>query len=163
MNFGKILVPVIGIVLVGGAYRSYGWSGVALAAGAIVMFVLLNINRAITVLRRAADRPIGTVASAVMLNAKLKPKATLLHVVAMTRAIGELRTPKDTQPEVFRWTDAGGSWVDATFVGGKLTEWTLVRPEVAETAEDDAAQGLADGRSADAVKPGAADALRPPV
>lgn len=161
MNFGKILVPIVGIVLIGGAYRSYGWGGVALAAGAMIMFVLLNINRAITVLRRAADRPIGSVASAVMLNAKLKPKATLLHVVAMTRAIGELRTPKDTQPEVFRWTDAGGSWVDATFVGGKLTEWKMVRPEVAETAEGDVAQ--ADAPSADAVKPGATDALRPPV
>jgi len=93
-----------------------------------VMYMLLHFNRAIQVLRRAADRPIGSVASAVMLNAKLKPRMSLLHVVAMTRAIGELRSPKDTQPELFRWTDAGGSWVDATFANGKLTEWTLVRP-----------------------------------
>jgi hypothetical protein len=134
MNFGKVLVPLVGIVLVAGAWRGYGWGGVALAVGAIVMFVLLNLNRAIQVLKRAADRPIGSVDSAVMLNAKLKRKASLLHVVAMTRAIGELRTPKDTQPEVFRWTDAGGSWVDATFADGKLTEWTLVRPPDADGA-----------------------------
>jgi hypothetical protein len=47
----------------------------------------------------------------------------------MTRALGELRSPKDTQPELFRWTDGGGSWVDATFVDGKLREWALTRPE----------------------------------
>ncbi len=159
MNFGKVLVPLVGIVLIAGAWRSYGWAGVALVAGAMVMFVLLHFNRAIQVLKRAADRPIGSVASAVMLNAKLKPKSSLLHVVALTRAIGELRSPKDTQPELFRWTDAGGSFVDATFVNGKLTEWTLVRPE---TTEEDAA-ALPDTSAADAVKPGATDALRPPV
>lgn len=158
MNFSKILVPVGGLILLGVAYRSYGWAGVALVGGAIVMFLLMHFNRTMQVLKRAADRPIGTVASAVMLNAKLKPKVTLLHVIAMTRALGEQRSPKDEQPELFRWTDAGGSWVDATFVGGKLTEWTLVRPQV---AEDDASQ--ADAPSADAIKPGAADALRPPV
>jgi hypothetical protein len=134
MNFGKVLVPLVGIVLIAGAWRGYGWGGVALAVGGIVMFVLLNLNRTIQVLKRAADRPIGSVDSAVMLNARLKRKASLLHVVAMTRAIGELRTAKDTQPEVFRWTDAGGSWVDATFAEGKLTEWTLVRPPDADEA-----------------------------
>ena len=157
MNLSKLFVPVGGLILLGVAYRSYGWAGVALVGGAIVMFLLMHFNRTMQVLKRAADRPVGTVASAVMLNAKLKRKATLLHVIAMTRALGEQRSPKDEQPERFRWTDAGGSWVDVTFAGGKVTEWTLVRPEV---VEDEAAAGAP---SADAVKPGAADALRPPV
>ena len=157
MNFARILVPVAGLVLLGVAYRSYGWAGVALVGGAIVMFLLMHFNRAMQVLKRAADRPIGTVASAVMLNAKLKPRVNLLHVVAMTRALGEQRSPEGAQPELFRWTDAGGSWVDATFMGGKLTEWTLVRPDV----PDDEPMGEPSG--ADAIKPGAADALRPPV
>jgi len=130
MNLGKIFVPLGGLVLLGLSYRAYGWGGVALAGGAIVMFLLMHFNRTMQVLKRAADRPIGTVASAVMLNAKLKPKVTLLHVIAMTRALGEQRSPKDEQPEVFRWTDGGGSWVDATFANGKLTEWALTRPEV---------------------------------
>ncbi|MDR6854682.1 hypothetical protein J2W96_000983 [Variovorax guangxiensis] len=159
MNFGKVFVPLAGLLLLGAAYRAYGWAGIAFAGGAIVMFLLMHFNRTMQVLKRAADRPIGTVASAVMLNAKLKPKVTLLHVIAMTRALGEQRSPKDAQPEVFRWTDNGGSWVDATFVKGKLTEWTLVRPQA---PDEDAAQA-ADAPSADAVKPGAADALRPPV
>lgn len=129
MNFGKYLVPIGGAALLYGAWRGYGWPGVALVSGGIVMFLLLHVNRTIQVLRRAADRPIGTVASAVMLNARLKPRATLLHVVAMTRGLGELRSPKDTQPEIYRWTDAGGSYVEGQFVRGKLTTWTLTRPE----------------------------------
>jgi hypothetical protein len=135
MNFGKVLAPLVGVVLIAGAWLGYGWAGVAFAAGAIVMFLLLHFNRTIQVLKRAADRPIGSVASAVMLNAKLKPRASLLHVMALTRAIGELRSPKDAQPEVYRWTDAGGSFVEATFVNGKLGAWKLTRPEAAPQAE----------------------------
>ncbi|WP_309952589.1 MULTISPECIES: glycerate kinase [Variovorax] len=129
MNFQKLLVPVGAIVFLGLAWRSGGWGGVALAGGVIVMFLLLHFNRAMQVLKRAADRPIGYVASAVMLNAKLKKGATLMHVIAMTRALGELRSPKDEQPELYRWTDTGGSYVDAVFNSGKLQSWALTRPE----------------------------------
>jgi hypothetical protein len=129
MNFRKLLVPLGGLVLLGVAWHTYGWPGVALATGAIVMFLLLSLNRAMAVLRRAANRPVGHVDSAVMLNAKLKPGVSLMHVMALTRALGELRSPKDVQPEHYRWIDPGGSWVDAEFVEGKLREWTLTRPE----------------------------------
>jgi len=128
MNFRKILVPVVGVVLIFGAYRAYGWPGVAFGVSAIVLYLLLHFNRTMHVLRRASDRPIGSVASAVMLNAKLRKGRTLLHVVAMTRALGELRSPKDEQPELYRWTDAGGSYVDAEFHGGNLKSWSLTRP-----------------------------------
>ena len=129
MKFQKVLVPLGGLVLLGFAYRSYGWAGVALVAGAIVMFLLLHFNRTMQALKRAADRPIGYVGSAVMLNAKLKKGVTLLHVVALTRALGELRSQKDQQPEHYRWTDGGKSYVDAVFDGGKLQSWELVRPD----------------------------------
>lgn len=128
MNFRQFLVPAAGLLLLGFAYRQYGWPGVALVSAVMVMFLLLHFNRAMGVLKRAAERPIGFVPSSVMLNAKLKPGMTLMHVVAMTRALGELQSPKDTQPEVFRWRDAGDSWVDATFLNGKLKEWVLTRP-----------------------------------
>ena len=85
-------------------------------------------------LRRAANRPIGYVDSSVMLNAKLKPGLTLLHVIALTRSLGELQSPKDTQPEVFRWTDAGASHVTCEFAGGKLAKHELVRPAEARPA-----------------------------
>ena len=69
MNFKKFLVPVGAIVVLGLAWRSGGWGGVALAGGAIMMFLLLHFNRAMQVLKRAAERPVGYVGSAVMLNA----------------------------------------------------------------------------------------------
>jgi len=101
---------------------------------------LLHFTRMMHVLKRAAARPIGYVDSAVMLNAKLKPKASLLHVVAMTRAIGELRSPKGDHPEIFRWTDGSNSYVDCTFVNGKLAGHRLTRPtQNAFDSEDSAA------------------------
>ncbi|MDH6592305.1 hypothetical protein M2165_002194 [Variovorax sp. TBS-050B] len=135
MNFQKLLVPVGAIVLLALAWRSHGWGGVAFAGGVIVMFLLMHFNRMMQVLKRAGDRPIGHVASAVMLNAKLKQGVTLMHVIAMTRALGELRSPQDEQPELYRWTDAGGSYVDAVFNGGKLQSWTLTRPEATADGE----------------------------
>ena len=132
MQFQKFLVPIGGLVLLGFAYRGYGWPGVALVAGAIVMFLLMHFNRTMQVLKRAANKPIGYVASAVMLNAKLKKGVTLMHVMAMTRSLGELRSPKDEQPELYRWTDGGLSYVDAVFLGGKLQSWELIRPVAAD-------------------------------
>ena len=129
MNFTKILAPVAIILLTVGAWRQFGWAGIALAGGGVVMWILLHFTRMLTILKKAADRPIGHVASAVMLNAKLKKGVRLMHVIAMTRSLGSLQSPKDEQPEVFTWTDAGQSSVTCTFVGGKLTEWTLQRPE----------------------------------
>lgn len=136
MNFNKILVPVAVIVLTIGAWRQFGWSGIALAAGGVLMWILLHFTRLMHILRKAANRPIGHVASAVMLNAKLKKGLTLMHVIAMTRSLGALQTAKDEQPEVFLWTDAGQSSVTCTFVGGKLQGWTLTRP-ASEAPEPD--------------------------
>jgi hypothetical protein len=128
MNFQKILVPVAGVAIVLLAYRFYGWAGVAAAATGLMMWLLLHFTRMMTVLKRAANRPIGYVDSAVMLNAKLKPGMTLMHVVAMTRALGKLQSEKDVQPEIFRWTDGTESYVTCTFVGGKLAHHELFRP-----------------------------------
>jgi hypothetical protein len=128
MNFQNIWVPVAGVATVVLAYLYGGWPGVAMVTGALIMWVLLHFNRMMQVLKRAANRPIGYVESAVMLNAKLKPRATLMHVVAMTRSLGEQRSAQDAQPEVFRWTDSGGSYVDCSFAGGRLAGHTLTRP-----------------------------------
>jgi hypothetical protein len=135
MNFQRILVPLLAIGLVALAYVYYKWTGVALVASGLVTWGLLHFNRMMQVLKRTADRPIGYVGSSVMLNAKLKKGATLMHVVAMTKALGELLTEKDAQPEVFRWTDGTKSHVTCTFSGGKLQSWELFRPEQADEAE----------------------------
>lgn len=140
MNIKNVLVPaaiVAGSVL---AYRLYGWLGLALALTLVVFALLLHFNRLMQVLRRAANRPIGYVDSAVMLNAKLKPGMTLMHVIAMTRSLGKQLSEKDAQPEVFRWHDNSESTVTCTFVGGKLTHHELFRPQQADsTAGADAA------------------------
>ncbi len=128
MNFQRIFVPVAGVAAVVLAYRFYGWQGVAGIVSMLVFWVLLNFNRMMQVLKRASNRPIGYVDSAVMLNAKLKPGMTLLHVVAMTKALGEAKSAKDEQPEVFVWTDNSESHVTATFVNGKLAHHALYRP-----------------------------------
>ena len=138
MQFPKSLTPVLVplgcLALVVMAYRSYAWPGVAMAVGALVMWLLLHFTRMLQILKRAADRPIGFVGSAVMLNAKLRRGVTLMHVVALTRSLGALQSPKDTQPEVFRWSDASESSVTCTFVGGKLSHWELQRPSQDQAA-----------------------------
>ncbi len=128
MNWQRILVPVAGAGVVVLAFSAYGWPGVAVAAGGMVMWALLHFTRLMNVLKKAADAPIGYVGSAVMLNAKLKPGVNLMHVVAMTRALGELVSAKDAQPEVFRWTDGTASHVTCEFLNGKLVKWALYRP-----------------------------------
>jgi hypothetical protein len=99
------------------------------------MWLLLYFTRLVQILKRANNRPIGFVDSAVMLNAKLKPGMSLMHMIAMTRALGQLETEKDTQPEVFSWRDGSQSVVRCTLVGGKLQSWTLDRPFQAEDVE----------------------------
>ncbi len=132
MQIQKILVPLAALVGAGLAYRSYGWAGIAAVVSVLVFWMLLHFSRMMQVLKRATGRPIGYVDSAVMLNAKLKPGMTLLHVIAMTRALGVQQSPKDEQPEVFVWTDGSLSNVSCTFVGGKLSHHELFRPQATE-------------------------------
>ena len=128
MSAKKYFVPLTCLLAVGLAYRSYGWPGVALVTGGVVMWQLLQFTRMLQVLKRTAHRPVGHVDSAVMLNARLHPGWALLHVVALTRSLGVLESPRDTQPEHFRWTDAAKSSVLCVFKHGKLASWTLTRP-----------------------------------
>ncbi len=128
MQFKKLIIPLACAVLLVGAFESYGWPGLAVAAGALMMWLLLHFTRLMQILKRAANRPVGYVDSAVMLNVKLRPGVTLMHVIAMTRSLGALQSENDVQPELFRWTDGSDSHVTCEFWGGKLKKWVLVRP-----------------------------------
>ncbi len=128
MNLQKIFAPILGVVLVAAAWRAYGWPGVALVTSGLIMWLLLHFTRLTRVLGKTSARPVGYVGSAVMLNAKLKPGFNLLHVIAMTEALGERLSPEGEEPEIFRWTDGGASSVTCEFVKGKLARWTLFRP-----------------------------------
>lgn len=135
MNLRNIFVPagVIGLVLVG--YASAGWPGVAAVVGGLVMWALLHFTRLMNVMKKAANRPVGYVGSAVMLNARLKPGVNLMHVMAMTQSLGERLSAENAQPEVYRWTDGTQSHVTCEFANGRLQKWTLERPQAEAEAE----------------------------
>ncbi len=128
MNLRNILVPLGAIALLVFGYTSYGWLGVAAVGGGLVMWLLLHFTRLMSVMKKAAQRPMGYVGSAVMLNAKLQPGVNLMHVVAMTQSLGEQLSPQGAEPEIYRWTDGTQSHVTCEFHAGKLRQWTLHRP-----------------------------------
>ncbi|MBI3367291.1 MAG: hypothetical protein HY021_02210 [Burkholderiales bacterium] len=107
-------------------YHFYGWPGVALALSVIVFWLLLQVSRALRAMRAAAEAPKGHVASAVMLQAKLRPGLRLMEVIQRTRSLGE---PVAQSPESYRWTDAGGVSVTVEFENGRCTRWRLQRPD----------------------------------
>ena len=128
MNYQRFLIPVAVIGLTVWAWHTSGWMGVAFVFSAGVMWLLLHFYRLMQVMKRATQRPIGFVDSAVMLNAKLKAGVNLMHVIALTRALGQLETEKNAQPEIFSWRDGSDSVVRCIFVHGKLQTWSLERP-----------------------------------
>ncbi|QXZ08806.1 glycerate kinase [Comamonas sp. Y33R10-2] len=134
MNLRNILVPVGLIVLMIAAFNSAGWPGVAAVAGGILMWGLLHFTRLMSIMKKAADRPIGYVGSAVMLSVKLKAKVPLVHVVAMTRSLGQRLSEENASPEIYRWTDGTNSHVTCEFVNGRLMKWELKRPEQTDDA-----------------------------
>ena len=136
-------MPLVGTMVVIAAQQMYGWMGVAVVAGGLLMWLLLHFNRTMAVLRKAADRPIGHVGSAVMLNARLQAGVSLMHVVAMTRSLGALQSPENEQPEFYRWIDGTRSHVTCEFHNGKLVKWVLERPSAPEDAQDGTAGSAA--------------------
>ena len=140
MNLRNILVPIGLIVLMIAAYQSASWPGVAAVAGGIIMWGLLHFTRLMSIMKKASNRPIGYVGSAVMLNVKLRPKVALVHVIAMTRSLGQRLSEEGQSPEIYRWTDGTNSFVTCEFVNGRLMKWELQRPQ----QTDDAAQNAPD-------------------
>ena len=132
MNLRKFLIPIGIACLFIASFNAWGWQGPITVAGPLVMWGLLHYTRMMNVMQKANKSPIGYVGSAVMLNAKLRPGVNLLHVVAMTRSLGELLTPEGQDPERFRWTDGGKSFVEVEFVNGRVVKWELTRPQVTE-------------------------------
>ena len=135
MNLRNILIPVGVLVLLGVGFKSYGFAGVAAVVTGLVMWGLLHFTRLMNVMKKAANRPMGYVGSAVMLNARLKPGVNLMHVMAMTQSLGERLSAENAQPEVYRWTDGTQSHVTCEFANGRLQKWTLERPQAEAEAE----------------------------
>jgi hypothetical protein len=115
-------------------YLQWGWPGVALAVTLIVFWLLLQLSRALRVLRHAGRAPVGRIDSAVMLNATLQQGQRLPQILALTRSLGVSCGRGGADHEVFEWRDAGGDAVRIELMGGKLTRWQLLRAAGAAAA-----------------------------
>ncbi len=121
-------LAVVGLGLL--AYRAYAWPGVALAAGGVVMWVLLNMTRMMVVLKRTARQPVGSVGSAVMMHARLEHGQTLLQLLALAGSLGQRVDGMPSSSgvrEQYRWTDGSLATVLCTLEHGKLVDWELLR------------------------------------
>ena len=108
------------------SWRAYGWPGLALAASAIVFWLLLQFNRAVRVMKNAASAPVASIPNAVMFHAWLRRGLTMLQIVSRTKSLGRKVEGSDDD---WVWTDAGGSSVSLHFERGRLVYWRLDRPE----------------------------------
>ena len=106
------------------AWRAYDLAGLAFAASAIVFWLLLQFNRAVRVMKNAADSPVGHVASAVMFHAGLARGMTMLQIVTKTRSLGRKVEGSDDD---WRWSDDGGASVVLHFERGRLVRWQIER------------------------------------
>jgi hypothetical protein len=146
MNFyKKVAVGLIAVVVLAGAWRVGGVAGLVLVVTGLVTWGLFHFTRVMRVLRSAGERPVGRVESAVMLNAGLKQRASLLHVVAATQSLGERISEQDAEPAIYRWSDAGGAHVTCEFANGKLVKWTLERPADADATASDSGPAASTG------------------
>jgi hypothetical protein len=114
----------LAVAAVVAGWFAYGWPGVAMAVSVTVFWLLLQFSRVLRVMRMAAGRPMGTVASAVMLHAKLQPGMKLLQILPLTLSLGQ-KVADD--PETFVWTDGGGDRVRVELRNGRCSAFALER------------------------------------
>jgi hypothetical protein len=131
----KLVAALFGLLLLAAAWRAYGWQGLVAVFSGLVLWGLLHVTRLLRVLQRSARRPVGYLDSAVMLHAKLKAGVPLLHVMALTRSLGEPLSAEGEEPQWLCWTDAGRSQLRCEFVSGRLRSWQLLRPEEANPSD----------------------------
>ena len=125
----------LAVVAVAAGWVSWGWQGVILAVSVVVFWLLLQFSRVLRVMRQAAARPVGSIANAVMLQAKLRPGLKLLEILPLTQSLG--RKVGD-DPETFVWTDGGGDSVRVELRNGRCTAFALQRADPAAAAPQDA-------------------------
>ncbi len=114
----------LAVAAVAVGWAMYGWSGVALAVTVTVFWLLLQFSRSLRVLRDAAGAPVGSVPSAVMLQARLHRGMRLPEVLKLTRSLGR-RVAEE--PETWAWADAGGDEVQVVMHDGRVSTWELRR------------------------------------
>jgi hypothetical protein len=114
----------LAVAAIAAGYVGYGWPGVLLAISVIVFWLLLQFSRALRTLRRAAQKPVGTVASAVMLSTRLQKGMRLPDVLKLTGSLGR-RVAEE--PETWAWADGGADEVQVVLQAGRVSAWELRR------------------------------------
>ncbi len=138
----------------------WGAPGLALAATLIVFWLLLQFTRSLRVMRTAARRPLGQVASAVMFAASLRPGLSLLALVQRTRSLGERVDQGEGGVERWRWRDAYGASVTLEFARGRLRCWTLQRADDQASAPSTGSPPASAGAAAAPADTGSAPSSR---
>jgi hypothetical protein len=108
------------------AWFAYGVHGLAVAASAIVFWLLLTFNRVLRVMRNAGHAPLGWIENAVMFHAGLARGMTMLQIVTQAKSLG---AKVDGSDDDWRWSDDAGVSVDLHFERARLASWRLERPE----------------------------------
>jgi hypothetical protein len=119
----KLGWALAGLAFVAG-WIGWGWRGLVLALTVVVFWMLLQFSRTLRVLRSAAAAPVGHVASAVMLHAKIHTGMKLADVIKLAGSLGH-RVRES--PATYAWSDAADVRVEIEFAGGCCVGWTLVR------------------------------------
>jgi uncharacterized protein (DUF58 family) len=114
----------LAVIAVAVGYVSWGWQGVVLAVSVVVFWLLLQFSRALRVMRQAAERPVGHVDNAVMLQARLKPGLLMMDILKLTRSLGQKVVD---EPETWVWTDGGGDRVRVEMRDGRSATVVLER------------------------------------
>ena len=120
-----ILGWLLAAILAVASWQVYSWPGLAMAASAIIFWLLLQLNRTMRVMKSAADSPLGQVPSAVMFHAGLHPGLTMLQIVTRTKSLGRKIEGADDD---WLWRDDGGNSVCLHFERGRLKRWQIERP-----------------------------------
>jgi hypothetical protein len=146
--------PVLGWILavaaVAAGYVGYGWPGVLLAVSVVVFWLLLQFSRALRLMRTAAQQPMGSVKSALMLQTRMHSGLRLADVMKMTGSFGvPLRPLRGTATsegtESYVWTDSGGDALQITLQAGKVTAWKLQRSPASPARDEDTAASAGAG------------------
>ena len=111
---------------------AYGWRGLVLALSVVAFWLLLQFSRSLRVLRLAAQRPKGSIDSAVMLQSRLQPGMLMMQVLPLTRSLGEKVAD---EPETWLWRDAGGDAVRVALRAGRVSAVLLERAAAGDEAQ----------------------------
>ena len=82
---------VLAVAALAAGYLGYGWPGVLLALSVVVFWLLLQFSRTLQLMRKTAQRPMGTVGklgSVLMLQTRLQRGMRLADVMKLAGSFG---------------------------------------------------------------------------